>query len=39
MIIGGVLLIVTGILEVTGEWNHLIIQLRAHLPGFNETPL
>jgi cytochrome c-type biogenesis protein len=39
MIIGGVLLIVTGILEVTGEWNHLIIQLRAHLPGFSETPL
>jgi hypothetical protein len=24
---------------VTGEWNHLIIQLRAHLPGFSETPL
>jgi cytochrome c-type biogenesis protein len=39
MIIGGVLLIVTGLLEVTGEWNRLIIQLRAHLPGFNETPL
>jgi cytochrome c-type biogenesis protein len=39
MVIGGLLLIVTGLLEVTGEWNHLIIQLRAHLPGFSETPL
>jgi cytochrome c-type biogenesis protein len=39
MVVGGLLLIVTGVLEVTGEWNHLIIQLRAHLPGFSETPL
>jgi cytochrome c-type biogenesis protein len=39
MIVGGVLLIVTGILEVTGEWNSLIIQLRAHLPGFDQAPL
>jgi cytochrome c-type biogenesis protein len=39
MVIGGLLLIATGLLEVTGEWNHLIIQLRAHLPGFSETPL
>jgi cytochrome c-type biogenesis protein len=39
MIIGGLLLIVTGVLEVTGEWNHLVIQLRSHLPGYNETPL
>jgi cytochrome c-type biogenesis protein len=39
MVVGGLLLIVTGLLEVTGEWNHLIIQLRAHLPGFSETPL
>lgn len=39
MVIGGLLLIVTGLLEVTGEWNHLVIQLRAHLPGFSETPL
>ncbi len=31
--------IATGLLEVTGEWNHLVIQLRAHLPGFSETPL
>ena len=39
MVIGGLLLVVTGLLEVTGEWNHLVIQLRAHLPGFSETPL
>ncbi len=39
MVIGGLLLIVTGLLEVTGEWNHIVIQLRAHLPGFSETPL
>lgn len=39
MVIGGILLIITGLLEVTGEWNRLIIQLRAHLPGFSETPL
>ncbi len=39
MVIGGLLLIATGVLEVTGEWNHLIIQLRAHLPGFSEAPL
>jgi cytochrome c-type biogenesis protein len=39
MVVGGLLLIVTGVLEVTGEWNHLIIQLRAHLPGYSETPL
>lgn len=39
MVVGGLLLIVTGLLEVTGEWNRLIIQLRAHLPGFSETPL
>jgi cytochrome c-type biogenesis protein len=39
MVIGGVLLVVTGLLEVTGEWNHLIIDLRQNLPGFQETPL
>ena len=39
MIIGGALLVVTGLFEVTGEWNHLIIDLRANLPGFQETPL
>jgi cytochrome c-type biogenesis protein len=39
MVVGGVLLVVTGLLEVTGEWNHLLIELRAHLPGFSETPL
>ncbi len=39
MVVGGLLLVVTGVLEVTGEWNHIIIQLRAHLPGFSETPL
>jgi cytochrome c-type biogenesis protein len=39
MVVGGLLLVATGVLEVTGEWNHLIIQLRAHLPGFSETPL
>jgi cytochrome c-type biogenesis protein len=39
MVIGGLLLVVTGLLEVTGAWNHLVIQLRAHLPGFSETPL
>ncbi len=39
MVIGGVLLVVTGLLEVTGEWNQLVIQLRSHLPGFSETPL
>ncbi len=38
-VIGGLLLIATGILQVTGEWNHLIIQLRAGLPGFDETPI
>jgi cytochrome c-type biogenesis protein len=39
MVIGGLLLIATGVLEVTGQWNHLVIQLRAHLPGYSETPL
>jgi cytochrome c-type biogenesis protein len=39
MVIGGLLLIATGILQVTGEWNSLIIQLRASLPGFDETPI
>ena len=39
MVVGGLLLIVTGLLEVTGEWNTMIIELRAHLPGFSETPL
>jgi cytochrome c-type biogenesis protein len=39
MMIGGLLLIATGILQLTGEWNHLIIQLRASLPGFDETPI
>jgi cytochrome c-type biogenesis protein len=39
MIVGGLLLVVTGILEVTGEWNRLVIELRAHLPGFSEAPL
>jgi cytochrome c-type biogenesis protein len=39
MVIGGVLLIVTGLLEVTGAWNTLVNELRAHVPGFSETPL
>jgi cytochrome c-type biogenesis protein len=39
MVIGGALLVVTGLLEVTGAWNHLIINLRQNLPGFQETPL
>ena len=39
MIIGGVLLVVTGVLQVTGEWNSLVIQLRSSLPGFSETPV
>ena len=39
MIAGGLLLVVTGLLEVTGEWNHLVNELRANLPGFNEAPL
>jgi cytochrome c-type biogenesis protein len=39
MVIGGLLLVVTGLLEVTGEWNHLVNELRANLPGFNEAPL
>lgn len=39
MIAGGVLLVLTGLLEVTGEWNRLLIELRTQLPGFNETPL
>ncbi len=39
MTIGGLLLVVTGLLEVTGEWNHLVNELRASLPGFNEAPL
>ncbi len=39
MVVGGLLLVVTGLLEVTGSWNDLIIQLRSHLPGFNEAPL
>jgi len=39
MIIGGLLLIATGILQVTGAWNDLIIHLRSALPGFDETPI
>jgi cytochrome c-type biogenesis protein len=39
MVVGGLLLVATGILEVTGGWNDLIINLRQHLPGFEEAPL
>ena len=39
MIAGGLLLVITGLLEVTGAWNHILILLRSDLPGFSESPL
>jgi cytochrome c-type biogenesis protein len=38
-IIGGLLLVAVGVLELTGTWNDLIIWLRDNLPGFGEAPL
>ncbi len=36
---GGVLLVVVGLLQVTGLWADLIAALRPYAPGFAETPL
>jgi cytochrome c-type biogenesis protein len=38
-VIGGLLLVAVGLLELTGTWNDLILRLRDGLPGFGETPL
>ncbi|HSP36406.1 MAG TPA: cytochrome c biogenesis CcdA family protein [Frankiaceae bacterium] len=38
-VLGGLLLVVVGLLELTGTWNDLILHLRGVLPGFGETPL
>ncbi len=37
--VGGLLLVTVGVLELTGGWNTLIIDLRGWAPGFGETPL
>jgi len=39
MIAGGGLLVVTGLLELTGEWNSLVIGLRLLWPASNSSPL
>jgi cytochrome c-type biogenesis protein len=36
---GGALLVVVGVLQVTGGWADLIADLRPYAPGFTETPL
>ena len=36
---GGALLVAVGVLQVTGEWADLIVNLRSYAPGFAETPL
>ncbi|MGF7238398.1 MAG: cytochrome c biogenesis CcdA family protein [Frankia sp.] len=37
--VGGLLLVAVGVLELTGAWDTLIIDLRGWAPGFGETPL
>ncbi len=39
VVAGGALLVVVGVLELTGAWSTLIINLRDWLPGFSEAPL
>ncbi len=36
---GGALLVAVGVLQLTGEWADLIMNLRPYAPGFSETPL
>jgi cytochrome c-type biogenesis protein len=36
---GGTLLVVVGVLQVTGQWADLVSTLRSFAPGFAETPL
>ncbi|WP_018638541.1 cytochrome c biogenesis CcdA family protein [Parafrankia elaeagni] len=36
---GGALLVVVGVLQLTGAWTDLIAELRPYAPGFSETPL
>ena len=36
MVVGGLLLVVIGVLEVTGDWNHTMIHLREISPGYSE---
>jgi cytochrome c-type biogenesis protein len=36
---GGLLLVVVGVLQVTGAWDALLADVRQVLPGFQETPL
>ncbi|MCL9797583.1 cytochrome c biogenesis CcdA family protein, partial [Frankia sp. AgKG'84/4] len=36
---GGALLVAVGVLQLTGEWAELILNLRPYAPGFSETPL
>jgi cytochrome c-type biogenesis protein len=38
-IVGGVLLVAVGLLELTGQWDHLVVHLQSLVPGFGETPL
>ncbi len=37
--LGGLLLVAVGLLQVTGAWTDLIASLRPYAPGFAETPL
>lgn len=39
VVAGGALLVVVGVLEMTGAWSALINDLRGWLPGYSETPL
>ena len=38
-VVGGALLVVVGVLELTGAWSALVLNLREWLPGYSETPL
>ena len=38
-VVGGALLVVVGVLELSGAWSALVLDLREWLPGYSETPL
>nr|MDT0666822.1 cytochrome c biogenesis protein CcdA [Micromonospora sp. DSM 115978] len=38
-VVGGGLLVVLGVLQLTGLWVDLVAELRLIVPGFSETPL
>ncbi len=38
-LLGGMLLVTVGVLQLTGEWADLVANLRPYAPGFSEMPL